>query len=64
MNWIEINYGHKPPRNRALICYCPKWCDSGYQVAAWDGKKFRYEDQPNDNFDQHVEQWALFLEAA
>ena len=63
MNWIDVGYGHKPPRDRVLVCYCPDWCDAGYQVAVWDGKKFKYEDQPNDNFGQHVKKWSIFMEA-
>lgn len=63
MDWIEVNKKERIPQARPLLCYCPKWCDGGYQVAYYNGRVFEYEDQPNDNFDQHVESWAMFLEA-
>lgn len=62
MNWMSVN-GVKPPKNRVLLCYCPEWCESGYQVAEWNGKRFVYEEEPNEIFDQHVKEWSIFLEA-
>ena len=53
----------EPPKNRTIIAYCPGWCDEGYQICKWDGKKFYYLSQPNEMFDENVEEWALFLEA-
>ena len=64
MNWVSVESSIEPPKaSRPLLCFCPKWCDNGYQVAFWNGKEFHYEDQPNENFSQHVEEWAIFLEA-
>lgn len=64
MNWIDVGPSEiEPPRKRVLICYCSKWCDSGYQIAFWDGDEFHYEDEPNENFSMHVERWSVFLEA-
>ena len=35
MNWIDVNSSVKPPENRVLLCYCPEWSETGYQVARW-----------------------------
>lgn len=63
INWIDVGDIEPPQNKRPLICYCPNWCDIGYQIAYWNGDEFHYEDQPNDNFNMHVEAWAIFLEA-
>lgn len=52
----------EPPGRRLLIVYCPEWNSTGYQICEWNGKRFHYDDQPNDMFDGCVEAWALFLE--
>lgn len=61
MNWNAVDENFPPPTDEPLLCFCPRWSDIGYQVATFNGKKFMYEDQPNDNFDMHVERWALFF---
>ena len=53
----------QPMVGRSVIAYCPDWNSSGYQVCYWDGKVFRYEEQPNDDFHTYVNQWSLILEA-
>jgi len=65
MNWIKAAKDNKikPPPFRPIICYCPEWNCSGYQIAQWNTKEFEYEEQPNDMFSDLVEEWALFMEA-
>ena len=63
MEWHVVDKNEKIPIRRPLLCYCPMWCDIGYQVAVFDGKEFSYEDQPNEMFDRNVLEWAIFLEA-
>lgn len=63
MIWINICDKVLPPKHRTLICYCPDWCASQYQIAYFDGNKFCYDEQPNDDFNVYVTQWALLLEA-
>jgi len=62
MKWIDSEE-MQPPVRRKVLAYCPEWCDSGYQVCHWDGKVFRYDEQPNEDFHTYVNQWATFLEA-
>jgi len=40
--------------DQMCICRCPNWCESGYQIATWDGERFDYADSPNDMFDRDV----------
>lgn len=61
--WIDVITGKWPPTYRVLLCYCPKWCSLGYQVAIWDGDRFSYEEQPNEDFSKHVVSWQLIFEA-
>ncbi len=61
--WIDVSDYRKPPCYRVILCYCPDWCDESYQIARWDGKKFEYDSQPNNDFDKYVQSWCLFLEA-
>ena len=63
INYIEVSSKIPIPMNRNLICYCPDWCDSGYQIAHHNGLEFVYDEQHNDLFSDHVEKWAIFLEA-
>jgi hypothetical protein len=63
LNWIDVTGKTKPQKDRVLICYCPEWCDSHYQVAHWNGNEFVYDEQPNDMFSGMVEKWAIFYEA-
>jgi hypothetical protein len=63
MNWIKKKNVIKPPKGRPLLCYCPDWNDSGYQVAFWNGDRFWYNEEPNEYFDDEVIEWTLFLEA-
>lgn len=58
------------PKNRALdldpeqlvLCKCPNWCSSGYQVARWNGREFEYDEQPNDWFDRDVISFMILSE--
>jgi len=58
-----MNKNDMPPIDRPLICYCPEWCEEGYQIGVYNGKVFTYNAKPNEMFDSLVEQWALFMEA-
>ena len=60
--WIDINV-MLPATDRKVLVYCPRWNSLGYEVAIYDGKKFTYYEEPNDDFSDCVEMWALFLEA-
>jgi len=63
MKWIDSEEEIKPLVGRIVLAYCPKWCDSGYQVCYLDGKVFRYDEQPNDEFHSYVNEWSIFLDA-
>ena len=63
MKWISVEDERKPPVRRPVLLHCPDWCDSGYQVGYFNGKEFYFDEQPNDMFNDHVESWAIFLEA-
>ena len=64
MNWINVASSEaKPPIDRPLLCFCPEWCELGYQAAKWSGTQFYYDEQPNELFDGYVTDWAIFLEA-
>jgi|11BtaG_2_1085332.scaffolds.fasta_scaffold139477_1 hypothetical protein len=63
MQWIDSEIEVKPTVGRNVIVFCPEWNASGYQICYWDGKTFRYEEQPNDDFHTYVNAWTLFMEA-
>lgn len=63
MEWIEKKSKVKPPMARPILCHCPGWNDTGYQIAHYSGSEFYYDEQPNDMFHDEVIAWALFLEA-
>ncbi len=56
-NWKPIT--EKPKKAQLCLCYCPEWCDSGYQVAKYNShtKKFDYMESPNSNFHNCVIGW-------
>ena len=62
MKWFDRD-GIEPMRGTRVICYCPDWNDSEYQVAIFNGNEFYYDEQPNEMFDEHVQKWALLMEA-
>ena len=37
-----------------VLCRCPYWCDSGYQIAKWNGEIFEYDEDPNGGFNDEV----------
>ena len=53
----------EPVVDRNVLCYCPDWNESGYQVAYWDGISFLYDEQPNKYFNKYVISWAMFSKA-
>ena len=62
--WIDVDSGIVPPENRPLLCYCPEWSETGYQVARYRKNiGFYYYEEPNDVFSDLVEKWAIFIEA-
>lgn len=63
LNWIDVNSGVTPPKGRPVLCYCPEWIETEYQVATWNGDEFYYTEQSNGSFSEHVEKWALFYGA-
>jgi len=63
IKWMNhTNGGNPPPRHRALLAYCPEWCDTGYAVVTWTGFAFECETHGAEITD-HVEQWSLIFEA-
>lgn len=44
----------KLKKGQMVLCVCHEWCELGYQVAQWDGKRFSYPGEPNNNFDNCV----------
>ena len=58
-NYHWKHYNNEPPKNKLLVAYCRNWNDEGYQICKWDGKKFTYRNQPNDDFSDCVELWSL-----
>jgi hypothetical protein len=64
MFWIDArDETIKPPTDRPILCYCPGWNNAGYQVAYYSKGRFDYDESPNETFNDHVEQWFVFLEA-
>lgn len=49
-----------PDDYRDVVCFCPEWNNSGYQIAYYDHNegKFRYAEQLNDSFDSYVISWV------
>lgn len=63
INWIDYTETAKnPPKNRALLVYCPEWCEMGYAVATWNGANFEDEIHGEDIHD-YVKKWLLIFEA-
>ncbi len=50
----SIEYAKKLKIEQLVLCRCPNWCSTGYQVARWNGSEFYYEDDPNGSFHDHV----------
>jgi len=64
MYWLNnVEDEVKPRIGQNVLCFCPDWCNSAYQVANWNGKRFEYDEMPNDMFDGLVVGWAAFMEA-
>lgn len=63
-NWFHITDSTRPMKGRLVLCYCPEWCNSGYQVAYFDEDQggFYYDEQPNSQFNDCVEAWSLLGE--
>lgn len=60
INWIDIG-DLTPPKNKALLCYCPKCCAIGYVVAVWNGANFKDEIRGEDIKNDYVEKWAIIF---
>lgn len=61
MKWIDVNSGEFPPVGQPILCYCPEWSETGYQVARWSEETgFYYYEEPNEQFGDLVEKWAVF----
>ena len=43
IEWIDYNVAKNPPRNRALLAYCPDFSSMGYEVFVWNGANFEDE---------------------
>jgi hypothetical protein len=59
LKWVDVNSNTKPAPRQTIITYCPGWCDTYYAVAFWDGTRFDYCEALNDDFNNHVKQWAV-----
>ena len=63
IEWIDYTQIHnKPPKNRALLVYCPDWCDIGYAVVVWNGSSFEDEMRGTD-INDYIVKWSLIFEA-
>ena len=65
MKWIDVNSGELPPVGQPILCYCPEWSETGYQVARWSEETgfYYYEyyyEEPSEQFCDLVEKWAVF----
>ncbi len=60
--WTLVEESKKPERRKNVLAYCPDWNNSGYQVCYWNGTKFVYDEQPNDDFNDYVLEWFPFEE--
>ena len=61
IKWFDYATNAKnPPRNRALLAYCPDWCDIGYAVVTWNGANFEDEIRGEDIHDYVVKVVAYF----
>ena len=63
MRWIDIEDSAKPKFGIFVLCHCPEWNESGYQVAQFKAGRFEYDEDPNGSFGDYVKSWALFMEA-
>lgn len=60
-----ISVYERLPKNNTDLIYavkCPDWCDSGYQVCFFRHGEFEYAEQPNDNFNECVTEWAVIAD--
>jgi len=48
--------------DQLVVCRCPNWCSSGYQVARWNGEEFYFDEQPNDMFHRDVVAFMILSE--
>jgi len=63
IEWIDYNADTKnPPRNRALLAYCPDFSSMGYAAVVWNGANFEDEIRGEDIHD-YVLKWSLIYEA-
>ena len=63
IEWFDyVANAKNPPRNRALLVYCPEWCDIGYAAVVWNGANFEDEIRGEDIHD-YVLKWSLIFEA-
>lgn len=61
--WFNVYDGMVPSEGELVLCYCPAWCASEYQVAYWnENSGFYYLEQPNNGFNQSVEKWSYLVE--
>jgi len=52
IEWFDyVANAKNPPRNRALLVYCPEWCDIGYAAVKWNGANFEDEIRGEDIHD-------------
>jgi len=63
IEWIEYTETAKnPPRNRALLVYCPDFSNMGYEVVVWNGSNFE-TDLHGEDIHDYVKKWCLIYEA-
>ena len=63
IEWIDYEEEVKnPPRNRALLVYCPEWCIAGYAVVVWNGSNFE-SDLHGEEIHDYIKKWCLIYEA-
>ena len=63
VKWIDYTETAKnPPRERALLAYCPEWSGTGYEVVTWNGANFECELHGEEVHD-YVKKWSLIFEA-
>ncbi len=61
--WFNVYDGMVPSEGKLVLCYCPSWCASEYQVAYWNEScGFYYLEQPNNGFNQSVKKWSYLVE--
>ena len=60
MMYYEISQKHRLAHRQLCICYCPEWCDEGFQIGVWDKNSGTFESVgiKKEYFDKTVKEFC------